>query len=240
MISEATMRNFVMAAFAAMALAGCGPTTADFVQKVATSDMYEVQAGKIAAEKGQSDAVKQFGQQMVDAHTKTTEDLTGIVKTKNLKVDLPTKLDANQQKLIDDLNSAQEFDKTYAKHQVDAHQEAVNLFKKYASQGDDADVKQFAQKTASNHRTPPGSCPLDHRLREEECNGSRALLRRVSRREVEDQTQGDQLLLPKGGYPGCCEVCPRKGHDAQVLVQGQDLLFKTEWTYGHDPFPPPG
>jgi putative membrane protein len=147
MISEATMRNFVMAAFAAMALAGCGPTTADFVQKVATSDMYEVQAGKIAAEKGQSDAVKQFGQQMVDAHTKTTEDLTGIVKTKNLKVDLPTKLDANQQKLIDDLNSAQEFDKTYAKHQVDAHQEAVNLFKKYASQGDDADVKQFAQKT---------------------------------------------------------------------------------------------
>jgi predicted outer membrane protein len=53
------------------------------------------------------------------------------------------------QKLINDLNSAsaQDFDKTYAKQQVDAHQEAVNLFKKYASQGDDADVKQFAQKT---------------------------------------------------------------------------------------------
>jgi Uncharacterized protein conserved in bacteria (DUF2188) len=31
-----------------------------------------------------------------------------------------------------------------------------------------------------------------------------------------------------------------KGHDAQVLVQGKDLLFKTEWTYGHDPYPPPG
>ena len=31
LISEATMRNFVMAAFAAMALAGCGPTTADFM-----------------------------------------------------------------------------------------------------------------------------------------------------------------------------------------------------------------
>ena len=143
------MRNFVMAAFAAMALTGCGPTTADFVQKVATSDMYEVQAGKIAAEKGQSDAVKQFGQQMVDAHTKTTEELTSIVKAKNLKVDLPSNLDAKHQKLIEDLNSvsAQEFDKTYAKQQVDAHKKATNLFKKYASQGDDADVKQFAQKT---------------------------------------------------------------------------------------------
>jgi putative membrane protein len=144
------MRNFMIAALATMALAGCGvPTTADFVQKAAMSDMYEVQAGKLAAEKGQSDAVKQFGQQMVDAHTKTTEELTGIVKTKSLKVDLPAKLDAKHQKLIDDLNSAsaQDFDKTYAKQQVDAHQEAVNLFKKYAAQGDDADVKQFAQKT---------------------------------------------------------------------------------------------
>jgi putative membrane protein len=121
----------------------------DFVQKAAMSDMYEVQAGKLATEKGQSDAVKQFAQQMVDAHTKTTEELTGIVKAKNIKVDLATKLDAKHQKLIDDLNSApaKDFDKTYANQQVDAHQEAVNLFKKYASQGDDADVKQFAQKT---------------------------------------------------------------------------------------------
>jgi putative membrane protein len=148
--SEATMRNSLIAVLATMALAGCGaPSTTDFVQKAAMSDMYEVQAGKLAAEKGQSDAVKQFAQQMVDAHTKTTEELTGIVKTKNIKVDLPANLDAKHQKLIDDLNSAsaQDFDKTYAKQQVDAHQEAVNLFKKYASQGDDADVKQFAQKT---------------------------------------------------------------------------------------------
>ena len=113
------------------------------------SDMYEVQAGKLAAEKGQSDVVKQFGQQMVDAHTKTTEELTGIVKSKNIKVDLPANLDAKHQKLIDDLNSAsaQDFDKTYAKQQVDGHQEAVHLFKKYAAKGDDADVKQFAEKT---------------------------------------------------------------------------------------------
>jgi putative membrane protein len=144
------MRNFMIAALASMVLTGCGaPSTADFVQKAAMSDMYEVQAGKLATEKGQSDAVKQFAQQMVDAHTKTTEELTGIVKTKNVKVDLPTKLDAKHQKLIDDLNGApaKDFDKTYANQQVDAHQEAVHLFKKYAAKGDDADVKQFAEKT---------------------------------------------------------------------------------------------
>jgi hypothetical protein len=31
-----------------------------------------------------------------------------------------------------------------------------------------------------------------------------------------------------------------QGHDAQVLVQGRDNKFRTEWTYGHDPYPPPG
>jgi putative membrane protein len=144
------MRSFVLATLATLLLTGCGAAnTPDFVQKAAMSDMYEVQAGKLAAEKGQSDAVKQFAQQMVDAHTKTTEELTGIVKSKNIKVDLPSALDSTHQKSIDDLNSAsaQDFDKTYANQQVDAHQEAVHLFKKYAAKGDDADVKQWVEKT---------------------------------------------------------------------------------------------
>jgi hypothetical protein len=32
----------------------------------------------------------------------------------------------------------------------------------------------------------------------------------------------------------------QQGHDAQVLVQGANNQFRTEWTYGHDPYPPPG
>lgn len=30
------------------------------------------------------------------------------------------------------------------------------------------------------------------------------------------------------------------GHDAQVLIQGTNNQFRTEWTYGHDPYPPKG
>jgi hypothetical protein len=30
------------------------------------------------------------------------------------------------------------------------------------------------------------------------------------------------------------------GHDAQVFVQGLDHQFRTEWTYGLDPYPPRG
>ena len=31
-----------------------------------------------------------------------------------------------------------------------------------------------------------------------------------------------------------------EGGLSQVLVQGQNLRFRTEWTYGKDPYPPPG
>lgn len=32
----------------------------------------------------------------------------------------------------------------------------------------------------------------------------------------------------------------KKGNNAQVLIQGTNNQFRTEWTYGKDPYPPPG
>lgn len=32
----------------------------------------------------------------------------------------------------------------------------------------------------------------------------------------------------------------KSGQDAQVMVQGVNNQFRTEWTYGNDPYPPPG
>jgi putative membrane protein len=144
------MRNQLVVGLLALSLASCGaPSASDFAQKVAMSDMYEVEAGKIANQKGQSPQVKGFGQIMVEAHSKTTEDLKSIIANEKLKVDLPTKFDSKHQKLIDDLAAASDadFDKTYAKQQVDGHEDAVKLFESYAKDGDNASLKQFAQKT---------------------------------------------------------------------------------------------
>ncbi len=147
------MRQFLLAALAMLlplALAACGaPSTPEFVQTAAMSDLYEVEAGKIAAAKGESDAVKQFGQHMVEAHEQTTAELKGVVQALNMDVVLPAKLDDKHQLMIDDLNAAHEgeFDKTYAKQQVSAHEKAVDLFQSYAQKGDDATVKAFAAKT---------------------------------------------------------------------------------------------
>jgi putative membrane protein len=140
----------VLAVLGPIALVSCGaPSTSDFVQTAAMSDMYEIEAGKIAGQKGQSDAVKQFGQNMVEAHSQTTEELKGIVQQQSIKADAPTKLDTKHQGMIDDLNKAraEDFDKTYAKQQVSAHEDAEKLFSKYADKGDNDAVKAFATKT---------------------------------------------------------------------------------------------
>jgi putative membrane protein len=140
----------VLAMLLPLALAACGaPSAPEFVQTAAMSDMYEVEAGKIAAAKGKSDAVKQFGQHMVEAHSQTTAELKGIVQSEKIDVQLPAKLDEKHQHMIDDLNAAHEgdFDKTYAKQQVEAHQKAEDLFEKYAKKGHNATLKAFAAKT---------------------------------------------------------------------------------------------
>jgi putative membrane protein len=140
----------VLAGVATLILVSCGaPSTPHFVRKAAMSDMYEVEAGKIASEKGQSDAVKQFGKHMVEAHSKTTEELKAIVQAEKLNVESPDKLDDKHQGMIDDLNNAkpEDFDKTYAEQQVKAHKKAVKLFDGYAEDGENAAVKQFAANT---------------------------------------------------------------------------------------------
>jgi putative membrane protein len=144
------MRNLLFVGLLAAALASCGaPSASDFAQNVAMSDMYEVEAGKIANQKGQSPQVKGFGQMMVEAHSKTTEDLKSVLANEKLKVDLPTKFDSKHQKLIDDLTAAsnENFDKMYANQQVNGHEEAAKLFDSYAKDGDNASLKQFAQAT---------------------------------------------------------------------------------------------
>jgi putative membrane protein len=50
---------------------GIAPKTADFIKEAATSDMLEIEASKIAQQKGDADE-KTFAGQMIADHTKTS------------------------------------------------------------------------------------------------------------------------------------------------------------------------
>ena len=90
-------------------------TTKGFVTAAATSDMYEITAGKIALQRAQSPAVKEFAQKMVDAHTETTAKLKSILASNNIDVVPPVHVDYRRQGMLDDLRGAkaQDFDHRY-------------------------------------------------------------------------------------------------------------------------------
>lgn len=126
---------------------GIAPKTEDFVKEVAMSDMFEIQSGKLAQSKGT--ATKEFGAQMVADHTKTSAELKSLIASASAKVQPPTALDDAHKKKLDKLNglNGKDFDEAYAEAQVEAHEDAVNLFDRYAKGGDNPQLKSWAEKT---------------------------------------------------------------------------------------------
>jgi putative membrane protein len=118
-----------------------------FVTTAAQGGMAEVELGKMAAEKGASDAVKQFGKRMADDHGKASDELKQLAQQKGLT--LPTDLDSKHKQLRDrlaKLNGA-DFDKAYASEMVKDHKKDVADFKREANGAKDPDVKAWAGKT---------------------------------------------------------------------------------------------
>ena len=118
-----------------------------FVKESALGGMAEVEMGKLATQKGSSEAVKQFGQRMVDDHSKANEQLKQAAAKSNIEI--PASLDSKHQSHIDKLAklSGPEFDKAYLKDQVKDHEHDVDKFKEEAQNGTDPNVKQFAMAT---------------------------------------------------------------------------------------------
>jgi putative membrane protein len=121
-------------------------TAGGFVTQAATSDLYEIQAAKIAEQKATSPAVKKFAARMARDHTASTGKLKAILAGGTVSATTPTKLDERRKGLINNLNSAApaDFDKTYVDQQIAAHQEAVILLQGYAQKGDNAVLRAFA------------------------------------------------------------------------------------------------
>jgi len=124
-------------------------TTEGFVQAAAMSDMYEIEAGKIAASRATSAEIKAFANDMVATHTKTSATLKAKLAEGNVSVALPTELDARHKGMIDNLTgaTAEDFDQRYTNQQVNAHEEAVILFRGYSENGENAVLKASAAET---------------------------------------------------------------------------------------------
>ena len=126
---------------------GIAPKTEDFIKEAAMSDMLEIEAAKIAQQKGNA-TEKTFAAQMITDHTKTSSELKGMVSG-DMKAALPNALDDSSQKKLDKLRDAkpEDFAAEYDPMQVSAHKDATCLFERYAKGGDDPKLKDWAGQT---------------------------------------------------------------------------------------------
>src|SRR3954463_9705444 len=123
---------------------------AEFVNKAANSDMFEVQSSQLALTKTQDSRLRDFAQRMVKDHTQASDKLKAAAQNQTV----PTTLDQEHAQMLQKLQQAQgdDFSRQYAQMQLDGHQKAVALFESYAQNGDNAQLKQFAQQTAPTLR----------------------------------------------------------------------------------------
>jgi putative membrane protein len=119
----------------------------DFLMDAAMGGMMEVELGRMATQQGMSEAVKQFGQRMVDDHSKANQELMSLAQSKGIT--LPTTMDDKHHKDMQKLSamSGADFDRAYSKMMQSDHKKDVSEFEKQSTRGTDPDLKAFAAKT---------------------------------------------------------------------------------------------
>jgi putative membrane protein len=125
--------------------------TPTFVQKVALSDMYEIQAARIVIERSPTAAIKSFARTMVTDHTASTQRLTAALAAQTGAPPLPTTLDDDHLAKLQALRDATpaDLDVRYVDQQTEAHEDALALLQRYAQGGDNAALQAFAADTAT-------------------------------------------------------------------------------------------
>lgn len=145
---------FLIGGLAVAILSACNKNNDDdlnstdqtFMAQVAMGNRAEIMAGQLAATKGNSAAVKAFGQMMVTEHTMAQTDLQNLASS--LNVSLPGGVPPEDSLLMIRLNSlsGRSFDTAYINSQVMDHQKTLNIFQMELNNGNHQSVRNYASQ----------------------------------------------------------------------------------------------
>jgi len=117
-----------------------------FVNSAAASDAFEIATSKLALDNSSSAAVKKYANQMIAAHTASTDKLKATTAGLSPALTPDPKLNAEQQGIVDSLKTktGADFDAAYIAGQQSGHQQTLDLLRGYAATGDVPALKTFA------------------------------------------------------------------------------------------------
>lgn len=116
----------------------------EFAVDIADASLLEVQLGELAQTNGYAKEVKSFAKMMINDHKKANEELKTVAAQKNIT--LPAYISSKSQGKYDDLSkkTGKEFDDAYTDAMVSGHKDVLDIMKKEAEKGKDADLKSWA------------------------------------------------------------------------------------------------
>jgi putative membrane protein len=130
--------------------ASAAPSEQDttYLRAAHQSNLAEIAGGRIAQQKGASQAVKDVGARFVEDHTRLDAALRETAAA--LDVDLPSAPNPEQRALAAryEAASGSDFDALYLATQMDAHMKAMRLGETELARGNDAQAKKLAQDAA--------------------------------------------------------------------------------------------
>lgn len=128
--------------------AGLAQTEVGFIRQALQIGRAEVQAGRLALEKARRPAVREFAAALVQAHAQAGDTLRAIARSKGVEVVAdPGLLQRAELATLRRLDY-EDFDRRFVEvFGIDAHEGALELFRKETAGGSDAELKRFAQQT---------------------------------------------------------------------------------------------
>ena len=115
-----------------------------FIRHAGSSNLMEIRLGQVAQSRASNSAVKQFGQRMIDDHTRLQNQLTAVVSSAG--VSFVPGMDASHQQLASRIErlSGAEFDRTYMQAMIQGHQDDINQFQTQSQSARSTQVRNLA------------------------------------------------------------------------------------------------
>jgi putative membrane protein len=123
-----------------------------FLEEAVQGDLAEINMGKLAQQKGQSQDVKNFGQMLEQDHGQHLQKAKQAAEQMGMTP--PSEPNAKQKKMYDQLSSLSgpQFDRQFAQGMVTDHKEHIGKYEKQAkSKGPVADLAQQTLPTLQKH-----------------------------------------------------------------------------------------
>lgn len=122
----------------------------NFVREMLAGGQADVELGRLAQERSQNSAVREFGEMMVRDHTNANEQLrrmAGDMGSTGAPADVAMSADHRQLKeTLSDL-SGETFDRQYMTAMVNEHEKVIRKVEEKAQNADDQQVKNWAEGT---------------------------------------------------------------------------------------------